>query len=202
MEIINEHTDKLGKADKGAFFKAVFGTTGQQSAMVLAQNAKAMDELVKKEKDAEKTNYVQRLAQKNMQSTQMAMQRLKTNIDAIAIDIGNSLLPAVNQTINAFSNFVGSNEGQKTLKEIDKSFKGLAGTIADNAGSILNFFGGFVSGLADVVKFDSKVVNVFGDFGKAIKKMLPESVSKRVSSFFDDFPNKLGKALGIVAVQY
>lgn len=198
METINEHTDKLGKADKGAFFKAVFGTTGQQSAMVLAQNAKAMDELVKKEKDAEKTNYVQRLAQKNMQSTQMAMQRLKTNIDAIAIDIGNSLLPAVNQTIDAFSKFAGSDEGQKTLKEIDKSFKGLAGTIADNAGNILNFFGGFVSGLADVVKFDSKVVSVFGDFGKAIKNMLPESVSKRVSSFFSDFPNKLGKALGVV----
>ena len=198
METINEHTEKLGKADKGAFFKAVFGTTGQQSAMVLAQNAKAMDELVKKEKDAEKTNYVQRLAQKNMQSTQMAMQRLKTNIDAIAIDIGNSLLPAVNQTIDAFSHFAGSDEGKKTIKTIDDALKGLAGTIADNAGNILNFFGGFVSGLADVVKFDSKVVSVFGDFGKAIKKMLPESVSKRVSSFFDDFPNKLGKALGVV----
>ena len=198
METINEHTEKLGKADRGAFFKAVFGTTGQQSAMVLAQSAKAMDDLVKREKEAEKTNYVQSLAQKNMQSTQMAMQRLKTNIDAIAIDIGNSLLPAVNQTINAFSNFVGSNEGQKTLKEIDKSFKGLAGTIADNAGNILNFFGGFVSGLADVVKFDSKVVSVFGDIGKGIKKFLPEPVSKRISGFFDDFPKKLGTALGVV----
>lgn len=198
MEIINEHTKKLGEADKGAFFKAVFGTTGQQSAMVLAQSAKAMDDLVKREKEAEKTNYVQRLAQKNMQSTQMAMQRLKTNIDAIAIDIGNSLLPAVNQTIDAFSKFAGSKEGQETLKEIDKSFKGIAGTIADNAGDILNFFGGFVSGLAYVVKFDSKVVSVFGDIGKGIEKMLPESVSKRVSGFFDDFPKKLGTVLGVV----
>lgn len=198
METINEHTEKLGKADKGAFFKAVFGTTGQQSAMVLAQSAKAMDDLVKREEKAEKVNYVQRLAQKNMQSTQMEMQRLKTNIDAIAIDIGNSLLPAVNQTIDAFSKFASSKEGQETLKEIDKSFKGIAGTIADNAGSILNFFGGFVSGLADVVKFDSKVVSVFGDFGKAIKKFLPEPVSKRISGFFDDFPKKLGTALGVV----
>lgn len=198
METINEHTEKLGKADKGAFFKAVFGTTGQQSAMVLAQSAKAMDDLVKREEKAEKVNYVQRLAQKNMQSTQMEMKRLKTNIDAIAIDIGNSLLPAVNQTIDAFSHFAGSDEGKKTIKTIDDALKGLAGTIADNAGSILNFFGGFVSGLADVVKFDSKVVSVFGDIGKGIEKFLPEPVSKRISGFFDDFPKKLGTVLGVV----
>lgn len=152
MKTINKHVGKLGKADRGAFFKAVFGTTGQNAAMILSQNAKEMGDLVKKEERAEKNNYVNQLAKKNMQSTQMQAKVLKTNIEAIAIDIGNVLLPSMNKVINAFSKWAESSNGKSALGEFRKGVQAAGKVVANNAGNIMNFLGGFSTGLMDVAK--------------------------------------------------
>lgn len=152
MKIINKHTKDLGKADKGAFFKAVFGTTGQQAAMVLAQNADAMGKLVEKEKAAERNNYVNRLAEKNMQSTQMQAKILKQNLDAIATDIGSTLLPAMNKVVKAFSQWASSSQGKETLGEFKRGVEGAGRAVSNNAGGIMNFIGGFATGLMEVTK--------------------------------------------------
>ena len=152
MRIINKHTKDLGKADKGAFFKAVFGTTGQQAAMVLSQNADALDKLVQKEEKAERNNYVNRLAEKNMQSTQMQAKILKQNLDAIAIDIGSTLLPAMNQVVKAFSKWAESSQGKNTLGEFRRGVESAGKVVARNSGNIMNFLGGFATGLMEVTK--------------------------------------------------
>ena len=164
MRTINKHVGKLGKADKGAFFKAVFGATGQQAAMVLSQNADAMDKLIKKEKQAEKNNYVQRLAKKNMASTKMQMKQLEMQVQAFAIQIGSVLLPAVNKVGQAIGKWAQSSQGKATLKEFSDSVKSVGTTIANNAGSILQFFGGFASGLMNVARFAGKAISLVGKF--------------------------------------
>lgn len=165
MEIINKHTKDLGKADKGAFFKAVFGTTGQQAAETLAQSSKAMADLVTQERKAEKNNYVNRLAEKNMASTQMQAKILKQNLDAIAIDIGSTLLPQMNKVIKAFSQWAESTNGQRSLKEFKNEIAATGRVIGNNAGSIMNFLGGFAKGLMDVFGVTAKVV---GSIGKLV----------------------------------
>ena len=152
MRTINKHVGKLGKADKGAFFKAVFGATGQQAAMVLSQNADAMDKLIKQEKQAEKNNYVQNLAKKNMSSTKMQMKQLKMQVQAFAIQIGSVLLPAVNKVGQAIGKWAQSSQGKATLKEFSDSVKATGTAIANHAGSIISFFGGFAKGLMDSFK--------------------------------------------------
>lgn len=158
MRTINKHVGKLGKADKGAFFKAVFGATGQQSAMVLSQNADAMDKLIKKEKQAEKNNYVQNLAKKNMASTKMQMKQLEMQVQAFAIQIGTVLLPAVNKVGKAISDWAKSSQGKATLKEFSDSVKSAGNTIAKHAGSILQFLGGFANGLMTGFKWTMKLL--------------------------------------------
>lgn len=165
METINKHTKDLGKADKGAFFKAVFGTTGQQAAETLAQSSKAMANLVEQERKAEKDNYVNRLAQKNMASTQMQAKILKQNLDAIAIDIGSTLLPQINKVVKAFSQWAESSSGKSSLKEFKNEVAATGRVIGNNAGSIMNFLGGFAKGLMDVVSVTAKAV---GGIGKLI----------------------------------
>lgn len=152
MRTINKHVGKLGKADKGAFFKAVFGATGQQAAMVLSQNADAMDKLIKKEKQAEKNNYVQNLAKKNMASTKMQMKQLEMQVQAFAIQIGSVLLPAVNKVGQAIGKWAQSSQGKATLKEFSDSVKATGTAIANHASSIISFFGGFAKGLMDSFK--------------------------------------------------
>lgn len=171
MKVINKHTKDLGKADRGAFFKAVFGTTGQQAAMVLAQNSKAMADLVKNEKEAEKNNYVNDLAKRNMQSTQMQMKQLQMNVQAIAINMGNKLLPAVNAVAGAFSRWVGSKDGQKALEEFSDAVVGLANGISKHSGAIFNFLGGLTTGFLDVFKVAGKVAETLGNVTTAIFKL-------------------------------
>lgn len=190
MKEINKHTHNLGKADRGAFFKAVFGTTGQQAASVLAQasgGVKGMKDdfgdLVEAEKKAEKNNYVQRLAKKNMASTKMQMKQLQMQVQAFAIQIGNTLLPAVNKVAQAISKWASTSAGKKSMKEFADSVKSAGNAIANNAGSILQFLGGFASGLVGVARVVGSAVSGIGKFfhlihldrgGSNIPKLLGE----------------------------
>lgn len=163
--MLEKHTKNLGKADKGAFFKALFGTTGEQAGSILADSMskmkgtnKNLESLTENIKKAEKGNgYVHRLAQKNMMSTQMQMKQLKMNIQDIAINLGQKLLPAVNQVARSFSNWVGSKSGQQAIKQFSDSIKGVAKTIANNSQSIFSFLGGFSEGLI----YGAKAVTAF-----------------------------------------
>lgn len=175
MKIINDHTKELGKADKGAFFKAVFGTTGQQAAMVLAQSTRAtkdsknaFEDLVKAEQRAEKHNYVHDLAQRNMQSTQMQLKLLQTNIQDLAITLGNKLLPAVNNVASAFGKWVASKQGQQALKEFSDSISGLANGVAKHSSAIFAFTGGFVDGMLRMFKWAGQAASAVGNLAAAI----------------------------------
>lgn len=158
MSIINQHTKELGKADRGAFFKAVFGATGQESAMMLAQNSKELEKLTKQEKEAEKNDYVGNLAKKQMQSTQMQFQLMKTRLQNIGIIIGNELLPMINKVGDAFNRWLKSSDGKATIKDIQEAIKALSDTVGNSSGAILSFFGGFAKGLANTVKWGAQAV--------------------------------------------
>lgn len=198
MKVINKHTKDLGKADRGAFFKAVFGTTGQQAAMVLAQNSKAMADLVKNEKEAEKNNYVNDLAKRNMQSTQMQMKQLQMNVQAIAINMGNKLLPAVNAVAGAFSRWVGSKDGQKALEEFSDAVVGLANGISKHSGAIFNFLGGLTTGFLDVFKVAGKVAETLGNVTTAIFKL--PGMKGEGNKFAKYIGESTGAILGFIAV--
>lgn len=158
MSIINQHTKELGKADRGAFFKAVFGATGQESAMMLAQNSKELEKLTRQEKEAEKNDYVGNLAKKQMQSTQMQFQLMKTRLQNIGIVIGNELLPMINKVGDAFNRWLKSSDGKATIKDIQEAIKALSDTVGNSSGAILSFFGGFAKGLANTVKWGAQAV--------------------------------------------
>lgn len=172
MKTINEHTKNLGKADKAAFFKAVFGTTGQQAAMVLAQNAEQMQKLVDAEKKAEKNNYVHQLAEKNMATTQMQLQKLKTSIQDIAITMGNKLLPAINDVVAGFGKWESSKAGQKAIEDFGNAVAGAAKAIGRNSGSIMSFIGGFTEGLLGVITPVAKFAGWIGKMAGGIGKFL------------------------------
>ena len=198
MKIIESHTKNLGKADRGAFFKAVFGTTGQQAAMVLAQNADAMDKLVKKEKEAERSNYVERLAKKNMASTKMQMKQLQMQVQAFAIQVGNTLLPAVNKVGQAISKWAESSKGKATLKQFSDSIKGVGNTIARNAGSIISFLGGFATGLLDVAKGVNILITPLKWLFSGIAKLTGHSGD--VSRFFGIVTGGIAGVLAVLKI--
>lgn len=65
MAVVNQKTKDMGTAQKNAVFNSLFGTTGQQAGIILAQNNKELSDLTDKvQKAGEKGTYVQTLAQK------------------------------------------------------------------------------------------------------------------------------------------
>lgn len=202
FKLINDHTKELGKADKGAFFKALFGTTGQQAGTILAQSMDSMakgnknlETLTENVKKAEKGNgYVHQLATKNMQSTQMEMKKLKMNIQDIAINLGNKLLPVVNDVAKAMSDWVGSKDGQKAISDFSDSISSMGRVISRNSKSIFSFIGGFTQGFSAVFKVAGFVSNALLNVGRAVTIFTEKTFGWKQHS--TDIPKILGEVTG------
>lgn len=199
FKTINQHTDKLSRSDRGAFFKAVFGTTGQQAAQILAQSAGGLEkndqkltDLIDKVNKAEKGNgYVHQLAQKNMESTKMQVDMLKTSVQDLAINMGTKLLPAVNQVTQGFSKWVASKEGQREINNFSTTVANFATTVGKHSGSIISFIGGFATGLVNVANVAGKAASAIGKLISKIPGLSGEGNGGLASN--------LGKVAGTVA---
>ncbi|WP_054725640.1 phage tail tape measure protein [Paucilactobacillus hokkaidonensis] len=95
--IFKEIGDKVPKGDQANFFHNVFGTTGQNAAAVLAQNVDQLDKVNKQVGGAYQNDYVGKLANKNMKSTQNSTKQFKEAFKAIQIELGTALMPALSK---------------------------------------------------------------------------------------------------------
>lgn len=121
--MLNEHTKKLGGAEKGVLFKALFGETGKQAGTILSQNATELGKLNDRVADASKNNYVKDLAEKNMKSVQASLNKFKAAANDILQTIGAAIIPALGDVATATSKAMQSPEVQKALKKISKSLE-------------------------------------------------------------------------------
>lgn len=166
---INEKTKSMSQTERGAFFKAVFGATGQQAAQILARSAKGMKnnrseltKLIEEIRHDEKTDYIGRLSRKNMQSAQMQIERLKRTAEAFELSVGAALLPAVNKVGNAIAKWAVSKEGSRSMKEFSTAAGNVANTIAKHTKDIIAFGKGLGQGLKDGYHFVKPIVSGLG----------------------------------------
>ena len=119
FDTLNKHSSNLSKQEKGALFKALFGSTGESAGIILADNSKKLADLNKNVKDSYKgQGYVQQLAKKNMGSAKMSMSQFKEAANAASITLGKALMPSLRDAAVAMSKAFNSKDGQKGLKKI------------------------------------------------------------------------------------
>lgn len=115
--LLNKHMKGMSNNKKFNFFHTMFGTTGQTSGMLLAQNAKQLKNLENQVDKAPKKNYITQLANKNMGTTLQQWKIFKQNLSNTATVMGGRLLPAANDAIKSVSGltkwFDDLNDGQK-----------------------------------------------------------------------------------------
>ncbi|MBZ5958137.1 phage tail tape measure protein [Leuconostoc gasicomitatum] len=123
MKVINDHTKDIKDDDaRNNVFHALFGTTGMQAGIILAQNNDELEKLNANVKNAANgQGYVQNLAQKNMDTTTAKLAQLKSSMELIVNSIGASLLPSVSDFAVKLANALNSDKGQKQLKELSKA---------------------------------------------------------------------------------
>lgn len=147
----------MGTAEKGAVFQQLFGTTGQQAGIILADSVEktkgvtvTLGELTDKVKNAsEGQGYVQQLAAKNMKSAKNELKQFEMAGEAALIMIGQRFLPVLSEAATSMAKAFNSKEGKEGLEEI-------AQWIAD-----------FFQTLVNIVKFIGTHKEEVVDFGKA-----------------------------------
>lgn len=151
MKVVNDRTENLGKAKKNAVFNALFGTTGQQAGIILAQHNQELSSLIDKvQKAGDKGTYVQRLAEKNSQTAQQSEARFKQAWSNLTIMFGSKLLPYMTEAANGLSKAFND---KKTTQGIENSAKG----VAKVAGGILKV-GEYAAAHTDELKTFAKVL--------------------------------------------
>lgn len=175
---INEKTKSMSQTERGAFFKAVFGATGQQAAQILARSAKGMKnnrseltKLIEEIRHDEKTDYIGRLSRKNMQSAQMQIERLKQTGEAFEVTIGAALLPAVNKVGVAIGKWAVSKEGQQSFKDANRWANDLGKTVTKSLPNVIAFGKGLGDGVKDAATMMKPLVSGIKFIGGALDKI-------------------------------
>lgn len=132
---LNASMKGLSKTQKTDLMKKIFGTTGQNAGMILASNAKKLQELSKEVAKAGKGNYVADLAKKNAQTTKMEMAKAKQAIEAVSMTIGKSLLPAIGTAGEAIAKGLSSKKTQRELDDLSKSMAKVGTSIGKYIGN-------------------------------------------------------------------
>lgn len=130
MAVINEHTKDMGTQQKSVVFNKLFGTTGQQAGIILAQNNKELGDLAKKTQEAgDKGKYVQDLANKNSQTAQMSEARFKQAWSDLTIMFGSKLLPYMTDAANRLSKLFSEKNFRNDVESAAKDTAKVAGGI-------------------------------------------------------------------------
>lgn len=187
---INQKVAGWGSAKKGAFFKAVFGATGMQAASILAQTAGGLKDnddqltqLINNSRKAEEgSGYVHQLAQKNMQTTKMQLERLKMTFQDLAINMGKQMLPAINNVADAFSRWSVSKDGQDAIKGISSAVGDVANAVSKHSKDIMGFFSGIVQGAKTASKWIGNITKSVSDFFNYTPVI--KDITKNIKDFF------------------
>lgn len=132
MEVINDKTKHMGTAQKNSVFNSLFGTTGQQAGIILAQNNEELGKLNDKvKKSADGQGYVADLAKRNMGTVKQELKQFKEAGNAALILIGKEMLPVIQDASIKMVKFLNSKEGQKGLKILAKGIASVMGGIKD-----------------------------------------------------------------------
>lgn len=129
--LLSEKTQNMKKGEKTDIFHDLFGTTGQQAGLILAENAKQLGELNAKVADSAKNDYVAKLADKNSKTGKVALDRLKQSADAITMTIASAALPAITEIGDRLAKAAGSKEFENSVKDTGKWVGHLTDNVAD-----------------------------------------------------------------------
>lgn len=159
-QIFEEIGKKVPKGEQANFFHNVFGTTGQNAAAILATNTNELKKVNEQVSGAYKNNYVGKLADKNMKSTQNSIKQFKEAGKAVEIEMGTAMMPALSKAAKAMSKAFDSPDVQKGLKSIAKGIS----SVANAAASFVAWIG---KNTGKVKAFGVAIAGAFA-FGKTI----------------------------------
>lgn len=159
FQLLNSHMKDLTSTQRQDIFHSLFGTTGQQAGIILADNADQLGKLTQKVKEsADGEGYVAQLSEKNLKSAKNQLEILKQSLTNLGMTMANDVIPALMPIIQ---------DVDKAVQSFSKLDKGTQqnivkwGLLAAAAGPVLSILGKFIS-------VGGGVLGAFGSVAKGI----------------------------------
>lgn len=181
MGVLRKHTESMDKTRKNAVFNSLFGTTGQQAGMILAENSQRLGELTQKTQEAaDKGKYVQTLSEKNSETAQADNEKFKKAWEDLEIKFGAELLPYMTEATRKLGDLFGQKDFRKDVKTmaegvgfVSKLFLKFTTALIENRRAVLKAGAAILELLAvdKVINFTLKLkelATVFGGFGSKV----------------------------------
>lgn len=153
--LLHDKMQGMGKNKQTDIFHDLFGTTGQQAGLILAENAKQLGELNQKVAESAKNDYVGKLSKKNSETGKVALDRLKQSVNAITMTISSAALPAITEIGDKLAKAAGTKEFGNAVKGVGKWVGNLTDKVADfftYLGKHSNDLKGITGSLGTIVK--------------------------------------------------
>ncbi len=109
MDVLKKATAGMSSAQKFNVFHMFFGTTGQESGLILANNTKQLRSLTGQVSRAQKygkSGYIQSLAKKNMQSWKNQIDVFKQYVNIMGMGFTKTILPLFTKVLGVANKFL------------------------------------------------------------------------------------------------
>ena len=177
--LLHDKMQGMGKNKQTDIFHDLFGTTGQQAGLILADNAKQLGELNQKVADSAKNDYVGKLSKKNSETGKVALDRLKQSVNAITMTISSAALPAITEIGDKLAKAAGTKEFGNAVKGVGK----WVGNLTDKVADFFNYLG----------KHSNDLKGITGSLGTITK-----DIAIGAWDTFYGIIKGIGKAFGLV----
>lgn len=178
--LLKSHTEGMSKNKKTNLFHSLFGTTGQQAGLILAQNAdqlgKLNDQVARSDKQHNGKGYVATLASQNMKTAQNQLAKFKQAGEAVSIMFAKNVLPYITKIAVKLAGILdGIGKMSPKVKKLTVGFGLVLAAISPVSfaiGGISKGIGASISGLKTMVNW----------YGKLNSKMAAPVTSRAVSN--------------------
>lgn len=178
--LLKSHTEGMSKTEKTNLFHSLFGTTGQQAGLILAESAnklgKLNDQVARSDKQHNGKGYVAVLANQNMKTAKNQLARFKKAGEAVAVMFAKNVLPYITKIAVKMAGML--DKLGKMSPKTQKLVVGF-GLAAAAAGPVLMVIGGISKGIGDSI---TGLKNMVKWYGKLNSKMTVQTDSRSVNN--------------------
>lgn len=178
--LLKSHTEGMSKTEKTNLFHSLFGTTGQQAGLILAESAnklgKLNDQVARSDKQHNGKGYVAVLANQNMKTAKNQLARFKKAGEAVAVMFAKNVLPYITKIAVKMAGML--DKLGKMSPKTQKLVVGF-GLAAAAAGPVLTVIGGISKGIGASITGLKNMVNWYG---KLNSKMTVQTDSRSVNN--------------------
>lgn len=178
--LLKSHTEGMSKTEKTNLFHSLFGTTGQQAGLILAESAnqlgKLNDQVARSDKQHNGKGYVAVLANQNMKTAKNQLARFKKAGEAVAVMFAKNVLPYITKIAVKMAGML--DKLGKMSPKTQKLVVGF-GLAAAAAGPVLTVIGGISKGIGASI---TGLKNMVKWYGKLNSKMTVQTDSRSVNN--------------------